>query len=362
MGCPPLPYQVACRPLSIALHFTLQTSRDTNLGSVLRFSISPIPGDKLYDRTNATLLMLARNSDLDSAVYTVRALEDRFNRKYGYPWVFLNEEPFSDDFKRRVSNLVSGSIHFSQIPEEHWSQPSWIDEDRAKEERDKMEQEEVLYGESVSCVAIAFFYRQPILQDFRYYWRVEPGVHFHCDINFDPFAFMHENNKTYGFTITLYEFSRTIETLWSTVRDFIAEHPEYIVQNSAMDFISDNGGADYNLCHFWSNFEIADMDFWRGEAYSAFFEYLDSRGGFYYERWGDAPVHSIGASLFADADRIHMFRDIGYEHPPYMHCPMDDALWERGRCGCDRAQNFDYDGYSCLPRWDRVEERLGRRK
>jgi hypothetical protein len=25
------------------------------------------------------------------------------------------------------------------------------------------------------------------------------------------------------------------------------------------------------------------MDFWRGEAYSSFFEYLDRRGGFYYE-------------------------------------------------------------------------------
>ena len=33
----------------------------------------------------------------------------------------------------------------------------------------------------------------------------------------------------------------------------------------------------------WSNFEIADMDFWRGEAYTRFFEYLDRRGGFYYE-------------------------------------------------------------------------------
>lgn len=33
----------------------------------------------------------------------------------------------------------------------------------------------------------------------------------------------------------------------------------------------------------WSNFEIADMDFWRGEAYSKFFDYLDSQGGFYYE-------------------------------------------------------------------------------
>ena len=33
----------------------------------------------------------------------------------------------------------------------------------------------------------------------------------------------------------------------------------------------------------WSNFEIADMNFWRGEAYSKFFDYLDATGGFYYE-------------------------------------------------------------------------------
>jgi hypothetical protein len=52
-------------------------------------------------------------------------------------------------------------------------------------------------------------------------------------------------------------------------------------------------------CHFWSNFEIGDLDFWRGEAYSAYFDHLEAAGGFYYERWGDAPVHSIGASLFA---------------------------------------------------------------
>ena len=25
------------------------------------------------------------------------------------------------------------------------------------------------------------------------------------------------------------------------------------------------------------------MDFWRGPAYTAFFEFLDSKGGFYYE-------------------------------------------------------------------------------
>jgi len=33
----------------------------------------------------------------------------------------------------------------------------------------------------------------------------------------------------------------------------------------------------------FNNFEIADMNLWRGEAYSAFFDYLDRSGGFYYE-------------------------------------------------------------------------------
>lgn len=33
----------------------------------------------------------------------------------------------------------------------------------------------------------------------------------------------------------------------------------------------------------WSNFEIADMNLWRGEAYTKYFDYLDASGGFYYE-------------------------------------------------------------------------------
>ena len=33
----------------------------------------------------------------------------------------------------------------------------------------------------------------------------------------------------------------------------------------------------------WSNFEIGNLDLWRGEAYSKFFDFLDQKGGFYYE-------------------------------------------------------------------------------
>ena len=37
-----------------------------------------------------------------------------------------------------------------------------------------------------------------------------------CDVEEDPFVFLQENNKVYGFTISMYEFERTIPTLWKT--------------------------------------------------------------------------------------------------------------------------------------------------
>ncbi|KAI0701302.1 glycosyltransferase family 15 protein [Cytidiella melzeri] len=312
------------------------------------------------ERANATLLMLARNSDVDGALSSVRALEDRFNHKYRYPWVFLNEEPFSDEFKRRIGNIVSGGAVFEQVPHDHWFQPDWIDEEKAKAGREKMVQDNIIYGGSVSYRNMCrfnsgFFFKHPALQKYRWYWRVEPDVHFHCDLSYDPFRYMEDNDKIYSFTITMYEYHATIPTLWDTVKKFTQENPQYLQSNNAMAYMSDNGGDSYNLCHFWSNFEIADMNFWRGEAYTKFFDYLDATGGFYYERWGDAPVHSIAAALFARKDQIHFFKDIGYEHNPYSHCPQDDASWSQNRCSCDRGRNFDYDGYSCMRQWDRIQ-------
>jgi alpha 1,2-mannosyltransferase len=94
--------------------------------------------------------MLGRNSDVEGAVRSVRELEDRFNSKYHYPWVFLNDELFSDEFKERVSNVVSGPVEFGLIPHEHWTQPDWIDEEKATAGRNKMVQDNIIYGGSVS--------------------------------------------------------------------------------------------------------------------------------------------------------------------------------------------------------------------
>jgi alpha 1,2-mannosyltransferase len=58
-------------------------------------------------RANATIVMLARNGDLQGVVKSVKQMEDRFNKRFRYPYVFLNEEPFTDQFKTCGASCVS---------------------------------------------------------------------------------------------------------------------------------------------------------------------------------------------------------------------------------------------------------------
>jgi alpha 1,2-mannosyltransferase len=51
-------------------------------------------------KANATFVILARNSDMDNTVRSVREVEDRFNTRHHYPFTILNDEPFTDEFKR----------------------------------------------------------------------------------------------------------------------------------------------------------------------------------------------------------------------------------------------------------------------
>ena len=140
-------------------------------------------------------------------------------------------------------------------------------------------------------------------------------MHFFCDVDYDVFRYMADHNKTYGFTINLYDAPQSIPTLWPETLRFLAAHPEYVHENNSRDWLEDNErrpghnvkANGYSTCHFWSNFEIADMEFWRSKAYEDYFEHLDRAGGFFYERWGDAPVHSIALGLFEDSSKIHWY-------------------------------------------------------
>ncbi|ORX70753.1 glycosyl transferase [Linderina pennispora] len=251
----------------------------------------------IEEKVSAAFVILTRNRDLKDLRETLIQLEDRINRKYHYPYVFLNNEPFSDEFKEKISK-------FGLIPKEHWSYPEWINQTKAAES--------------------GFFFRHPLMDKYKWYWRVEPGVKFACDVDYDPFLFMEKNNKKYGFTISLKEYEATVPTLWKTTMAYMDKRKDLIPETNLMEFVTKDDGK-YNLCHFWSNFEIASLDFLRSEEYLSYFDYLDKEGGFFYERWGDAPVHSLAVAMFLNKNQVHWFEDIGYYHGPLWNCPKGKA-------------------------------------
>ena len=126
-----------------------------------------------------------------------------------YPYVFLNDKPFDERFIKMTSGITSGKTSYGLVPAEHWGKhPSWIDEDKAKLAREDMAKNNVIYGDSVPYREMCryqsgFFFRHELLKDYDWYWRIEPDVKFFCDLDYDPFLYMQENKKEYGFTWVL---------------------------------------------------------------------------------------------------------------------------------------------------------------
>lgn len=312
-------------------------------------------GNTTSVRANATFVILARNEDLWPILGSIRSMEDRFNSRYHYPYVFLNEVPFSEEFKLHTSALASGPTTYGLIEKSQWGIPAWIDLEKAAKKIAEMSLLKIPYAWSwpyrnMCRYQSGFFWRHPLLNEYKYYWRVEPNVQYFCDLDYDPFLFMQTHNKSYSFVVTIKEYQETVASLWDTTKSFIKENPQYLAQPNLMNWLSNDKGESYNLCHFWSNFEIGSLDFWRSEAYRSYFDYLDRAGGFFYERWGDAPIHSIAAALFLRPDEIHFFQDIGYRHEPFQHCPQNAV----GKCACNPGDTFENHWYSCTPSYKKL--------
>lgn len=348
-------------------------------------------------RANASFVMLARNSEVDDVVSSMKAMERHFNQWFNYPWVFLNDVEFDDNFKRAVKAHTNSEVEFGVVAKDKWDFPPEVDRTELAEYIESQGDRTIMYGNmelyhKMCRFYSGHFYEHPLVQKREWYWRVEPDVQFFCDLTYDPFVEMAKHGKKYGFTVSLHELFYTVPSLFVATKTFIKENN--INVRSAWDVVvkkykSYKGGTDahlygefaseqelreeveknlnlkrvlgmknkrnldleaikefqyvrdifekatekpplfldrfeseeYNLCHFWTNFEIARVDLFTSETYQKYFQYLESTGGFYKERWGDAPVHSLAVAMMLSREELHYFRDIGYKHSTLGHCP-----------------------------------------
>ncbi|KAI5808888.1 glycosyl transferase, partial [Peziza echinospora] len=301
----------------------------------------------------AAIISLVRNSELAGIQQSIRQLEYRFNSNasHRYPWVFFNDVAFTQEFIDGTINLTSGGAYYETIPKEHWGLPKWVNQKRFMSSLEYLGSIGVGKGWLISYRHMCrwnsgFFFNHPRLLQFDYYWRVEPDVHFFCDIKYDVFKFMQKNGIKYGFNINILDDARSFPSLWKNTQRYLRQNPEEIHPNANYNWILRPlwEERDYNGCQFFSNFEIGDLRFFRSERYQKYFNFLDQKGGYFYERWGDAPMHTLAVALLLPPNETHWFEDIGYQHDVNRHCPPRSMA----KCNCEPTE-FGSGFYTLVP-------------
>ena len=272
----------------------------------------------------------------------------------------MNDKPFTPEFEYNVRHLLAGKqLVFAKIPEQDWNAPAYIDKLKSAESRRRLGH--IIHGASQSYRKMCRWYSgkfmsHPAVMRYEWFWRIEPGVQFPCDIPEDPFVRMRKEKKVIGFSILMSEIEETISGLFESVLRFKNVNkitPQKQLWNY-FTYTSVNGTTAYNGCHIWNNFEIARFDFFRSPAYQRYFEHLDQQGGFFYERWGDAPVISLAAGLFLRHDQLHHFDNIGYKHDQSSYCPADARQRSNLLCTCDPYDGGDTTMSGCMALWRRM--------
>ena len=65
-------------------------------------------------KVKAAFVVLTRNSELDGVRQAIQQMESRFNHKFMYPYVFLNDEEFTEEFKEATSSLTKAETKYGK--------------------------------------------------------------------------------------------------------------------------------------------------------------------------------------------------------------------------------------------------------
>ncbi len=67
---------------------------------------------KNITRENGAIVVLVRNEELHDLLSSMRQFEDRFNKKFQYPYVFLNDKDFTKEFIRATSAITTAETKY----------------------------------------------------------------------------------------------------------------------------------------------------------------------------------------------------------------------------------------------------------
>lgn len=140
-------------------------------------------------------------------------------------------------------------------------------------------------------------YKYDIIKKYNYYLRLDTDSFIHTPLNYDIFDWAETNQCYYGYIEPAVQTDnpKVIEGLW----EFVNERYPNNIPDGLM---------------FYTNFELGNINWFLTSPYMKFYNEIDTCGGIYTKRWGDAPIKFLGINLFMPLENIQPVTGFTYQH------------------------------------------------
>ncbi|QPH10639.1 hypothetical protein C2857_002035 [Epichloe festucae Fl1] len=201
----------------------------------------------------AALVTLAHEDDLEPLLSSMSQLEDSFNNRYKYDWVFFGIDVLSDKFRQLTSNATTATCiyevarqndveprRFNNICHSETESTQTFPHTPSSTRGDLLEPLQSI--RQIQRWNNGPFAREKRLQTYDWFWRIEPGAQFTHDVEFDVFQFMRDHNIAYGSNrASLGPIHLT--SLSQDVKRFLEKHPDLLHAEADVSWLLDSSDS-----------------------------------------------------------------------------------------------------------------------
>jgi hypothetical protein len=283
--------------------------------------------------TKSAILILTQNTS-EKRIYLKNCLYflfKNFNAKYKYPVIILHEGDYTDIFQEEIIKSVRDEcrscIKFKELDKDDFKTPEHIDKEKMAK---SIELQPVPYWRNESYRNMCNFWLNKFtkyVSEYDYVMRLDDDSIIEENIISDLFQIMKDKELNYMSNLIHidcglcnFEMKEFFDNIYMDKQDTIKE----LFVNSKVNANNNPNVFNkfkklYNIINdkeyekeeinmngpiiYYNNFFITNMAFWNTNEVKYIVDKINKSGNIYYYRWGDAPLHTIIATLY-DKDKL----------------------------------------------------------
>jgi hypothetical protein len=165
--------------------------------------------------------------------------------------------------------------------------------------------------------------------------RLDTDSRISSKVKYDMFAAMDKYSYKYGYVTLVTDNRHYTEGLWNLTTTFVESNQLTPTWSNGWK-LSKDGNTRGAMFSFYNNFEIVNLPWFRQKKVFDYARVVDTAGGIYRTRWGDATIRFLQLAMFGGPELVRGFCDAFiYRHDNRAITQASCHVRSRGKCGCN---------------------------